>query len=317
MSAAQRGPDVYGARGTSPVVPQAHDRRDDRVMDEQLKNTETLEQSALYVCSLLESASKFDSSAFETRLEAGRRLLALRPRVEAEGFGWNSWCEHNINRSRGEIAKAMRLARSADPEAAAEAERENNRRQKAEQRERDKQSLQNDVSVRDAETQQILTVAKEEKADAAAAAQRRQEALAAAFQADREALEAQRVRAAQEAVVAALSADTTAVEINLDRTGYFLWNRIPHVVEIIGSVLSVAEMHALHDIIASGNRLAFAAAISSWIAGNAPSADGTTPTVARPEPEPEADDPDFDQTAAAAIQGRNADRVAPQEGAQP
>ena len=245
------------------------------------------------------------------RLLAGQRLLALRKRVSNLGrSGWVSWGERHIGRSRSEIGRLMRLARSADPKATLEEQREDNRRQKAEQRERDKSLRNNGPDVRAAKTQQLLAVAQEEKTAAAAAAQRRQEVMAEKFRVDQEARAVQRVRAEHTAAVAALPVDAAAIEINLDHSGCLLWKRVPFVVEKIGSVLSVAEMHALHALVVGTvrHRRAFADAISNWISSSAACADGPTVTD---EP---ADDPDdFEDQSPAGIERRNAARAAAQD----
>lgn len=51
------------------------------------------------------------------RLEAGRMLVDLRRRVEAEGDDWWKWQKGKFARSRKDIEKLMRLAKADDPEA--------------------------------------------------------------------------------------------------------------------------------------------------------------------------------------------------------
>jgi hypothetical protein len=57
------------------------------------------------------------------RLDAGRLLLELRARVEAEGGGWWKWQEGKFDRSRKDMEKLMRMASAEEPEAAVQAER--------------------------------------------------------------------------------------------------------------------------------------------------------------------------------------------------
>lgn len=58
------------------------------------------------------------------RVEAGQMLVDLRRRVEAEfGNVWWKWQSGKFTRGRKDIEKVMRLAKSDDPEAAAEKER--------------------------------------------------------------------------------------------------------------------------------------------------------------------------------------------------
>ncbi len=68
--------------------------------------------------------SKFDKH----RLVAGQKLLELRERIEAgevgDGVNWWEWYATQFTRSRKDAEKLMRMARSDDPEAAYEAEQE-------------------------------------------------------------------------------------------------------------------------------------------------------------------------------------------------
>jgi hypothetical protein len=57
------------------------------------------------------------------RLDAGRMLLELRARVEAEGEHWWTWREGKFDRGRKDMEKLMRLASADEPEVAAQAER--------------------------------------------------------------------------------------------------------------------------------------------------------------------------------------------------
>jgi hypothetical protein len=54
------------------------------------------------------------------RLDAGRMLLELRQRVEAEGGDWWKWQRGKFGHSRKDIEKLMPLARANNPEAAIE-----------------------------------------------------------------------------------------------------------------------------------------------------------------------------------------------------
>jgi hypothetical protein len=64
-----------------------------------------------------------DNKAASHRLAAGRMLLDLRRRVEAEGDDWWKWQQGKFTRSRKDIEKLMRMANADEPEAAAKAER--------------------------------------------------------------------------------------------------------------------------------------------------------------------------------------------------
>jgi hypothetical protein len=76
--------------------------------------------------------------ADRARIRAGQLLLTMRERIEAgeagKNVGWWDWYKDNIVRSRRDAEKVMALARNADPEAAAEAERANNREATAKKR---------------------------------------------------------------------------------------------------------------------------------------------------------------------------------------
>jgi hypothetical protein len=57
------------------------------------------------------------------RVRAGFELIEARKLVEKNGLGWEAWCAENIHRSFRDIQKMMAMARTGDPEAAAEKER--------------------------------------------------------------------------------------------------------------------------------------------------------------------------------------------------
>ncbi|MCX7313799.1 MAG: hypothetical protein NTV56_19290, partial [Alphaproteobacteria bacterium] len=68
--------------------------------------------------------------AARARVRRGQLLLALRERIEAGeagDVGWWRWYTAHIARSRRDGEKVMKIARGADPEAAAAAERTANR----------------------------------------------------------------------------------------------------------------------------------------------------------------------------------------------
>jgi hypothetical protein len=63
------------------------------------------------------------------RLVAGRKLVGLRRRVEAEGGDWWAFAEGRFGRSRKDIERLMRMASADDPEAAEANERAKNAEQ--------------------------------------------------------------------------------------------------------------------------------------------------------------------------------------------
>lgn len=71
----------------------------------------------------LQLAIYADNEAHHRRLDAGRLLLALRQKVEAESEDWWQWQKGKFDRSRKDIEKLMRLASADDPEAVIEDER--------------------------------------------------------------------------------------------------------------------------------------------------------------------------------------------------
>lgn len=71
----------------------------------------------------LELAVTADNKAGSHRLDAGRMLVDLRRRVEDDGDDWWKWQKGKFVRTRKDIEKLMRLAKSDEPEAAVEKER--------------------------------------------------------------------------------------------------------------------------------------------------------------------------------------------------
>src|SRR5262249_15694815 len=74
----------------------------------------------------------------DARLRLGEILLELRCRVESgeagEGVKWWDWFDQNVQRSRGDAKKLLKLAASEDPEAAAEEAAQRNRKHQAKHR---------------------------------------------------------------------------------------------------------------------------------------------------------------------------------------
>ena len=86
-----------------------------------------------------ERADKAQARADDLRITAGRYLLEAKRRVEAGEPGhsnWSRWAKENIERSRQDTYKVMRLAASADENRALDEERQANRAAKAQQRKR-------------------------------------------------------------------------------------------------------------------------------------------------------------------------------------
>ena len=88
-----------------------------------LPRHDSIESAATSINQHLYAAAKADSSANYHRVMAGRELIAIRPKIEEIGLGWEAWCRENITRSMRDIRRVMKIAASPDPEAALEEER--------------------------------------------------------------------------------------------------------------------------------------------------------------------------------------------------
>jgi hypothetical protein len=89
-----------------------------------------LTKSYEYECKA-EELAKFDKQkAKDHRIAAGLLLIEARKIIESGAGGditWTIWCRKNVNRSRQDIHKIMKLAGHVEPEAALAAERARNR----------------------------------------------------------------------------------------------------------------------------------------------------------------------------------------------
>lgn len=99
-----------------------------------MSNVVKLKQSQLTIDDLIRAIhAKFgaaidsENKGHRCRVQAGQMLIALRKRIEAgeegEDVQWWEWYESKFVRSRRDAEKVMALARSPDPEAAAQEER--------------------------------------------------------------------------------------------------------------------------------------------------------------------------------------------------
>lgn len=80
-----------------------------------------------------EVITKSKEAASNARIEAGKKLIEARAKVP-EGQ-WLAWCKANITqRKRRDIQNVMKLAGAEDPDEAASAEREVNRKRQEEKR---------------------------------------------------------------------------------------------------------------------------------------------------------------------------------------
>ena len=81
----------------------------------------------------IDDAAAAEATVIEHRLAAGQLLLHLRERIEAGEQGdvaWWDWFEANIERSRKDCERLMRMASSPDPDAALADERAKDRDRK-------------------------------------------------------------------------------------------------------------------------------------------------------------------------------------------
>jgi hypothetical protein len=87
----------------------------------------TLDEAVRAITEKFDEVANLDKRATSARVAAGKMLIELRARIEGgeagEGVSWWEWCEANIQRSRKDCEKLMRMASSDDPEAAIEDER--------------------------------------------------------------------------------------------------------------------------------------------------------------------------------------------------
>ena len=90
----------------------------------------TIEQMVNEVHKNFATERDFGNRADRARIRAGQLLLTLRERIqagEAGNIAWWDWYKANITRTRRDAEKVMKIARAADPEEAAAAERATNR----------------------------------------------------------------------------------------------------------------------------------------------------------------------------------------------
>ena len=86
----------------------------------------SLESAAASINRHIDLFSRAEGTWQAHRVRAGFELIAVRKRIP-EGE-WETWCADNIHRSYRDVQRMMALARSGDPEAAAEAERSRGRK---------------------------------------------------------------------------------------------------------------------------------------------------------------------------------------------
>lgn len=82
----------------------------------------TLEKYAETINRHFDAAARGETACDRARLKAGVALIHAREKVPKGE--WGRWCDANINRSRQDIARVMKMAGCEDPEAALVEERE-------------------------------------------------------------------------------------------------------------------------------------------------------------------------------------------------
>lgn len=97
---------------------------------------ESLELLAQLINARLTKATKQSQDAEDNRIAAGLHLVQVRERLKTESPGttWKAWCAANIQRSRRDVDRCLRLARAPDPVAALATERQTRREQMAQTR---------------------------------------------------------------------------------------------------------------------------------------------------------------------------------------
>jgi hypothetical protein len=101
---------------------------------------ETLDQTVKRIEASFDKVESYSKKAGDYRITAGKLLVELQARIEAgedgEGVEWWKWYAEHFERTRRDAQKVMALARSDNPEQAAEDEREKNREAVAAHRKR-------------------------------------------------------------------------------------------------------------------------------------------------------------------------------------
>ena len=111
----------------------------------------SIDQNVQRIEAHLEKAKRADEQGKNHRIAAGVLLVALRPRVEKLGKGWEAFCEEEFpERSLRDIRRLMKLAGAEDPEAADVAAKEERNKKDRERRERAAETLKDRTRVSDA-----------------------------------------------------------------------------------------------------------------------------------------------------------------------
>ena len=122
------------------------------------EHQETLDQTVKRIEASFAKVETYSKKVGDHRITAGKLLVELEARIVAgeagQGVKWWVWyAEHFKNRTRRDAQKVMALARSDDPEQAAEEEREKNRDAKATQRKREADGHLQPGATSDSQTQ--------------------------------------------------------------------------------------------------------------------------------------------------------------------
>ena len=122
------------------------------------EHQETLDQTVKRIEASFAKVETYSKKVGDHRITAGKLLVELEARIVAgeagQGVKWWVWyAEHFKNRTRRDAQKVMALARSDDPEQAAEEEREKNREAKALQRKREADEQPQPGDTSDSQTQ--------------------------------------------------------------------------------------------------------------------------------------------------------------------
>jgi hypothetical protein len=93
----------------------------------EIKIVRSNDELVVLVNEAMVEADNWERRAESARLRAGKLLVELREKVEAEGLRWWEYYGQKFTRHRGDAEKVMAMAQAEDPIAAQEQERTTNR----------------------------------------------------------------------------------------------------------------------------------------------------------------------------------------------
>jgi hypothetical protein len=117
------------------------------------EHQDSLDQTVKRIEASFAKIESYGKKVDDFRISAGKQLVELQARIEAGEAGsgvkwWHWYAEHFKNRTRRDATKVTALARADDPDAAAEEEREKNRKSVAAHRERTAEKAAQEAAAR-------------------------------------------------------------------------------------------------------------------------------------------------------------------------